>query len=237
MSKRRKDVIRNFFKTDKSYQEQVAEYEKKDALMAIIVWAVVMGIYYFMGQLYAAKGIYIGVYVNILLAGLCIVLVLIRKEDLATIGFTKNNAVKSVILGSILGILILIGNNVMNLAKGSPLAPFQNIAINFIYYMLVISLVEEIIFRGYIQTRLYGLVKKPLFTIILGGILFLLMHIPFQMGYAKVGLFAYLQLSWTTLIFTFIWHLIFNFLYRKYNTIYTPTIFHGLMDWANYLFL
>ncbi|WP_083879838.1 CPBP family intramembrane glutamic endopeptidase [Desulfitobacterium dichloroeliminans] len=103
--------------------------------------------------------------------------------------------------------------------------------------MLVISLVEEIIFRGYIQTRLYGLIKRPLFAIILGGILFMLMHIPFQIGYAKMGLFAYIQVNYITLMFTFIWHVVFDFLYRKYNTIYASTIFHGLMDWANYLFI
>ena len=230
-------MLRNFFETDESYKEQAARYGKKDAMMAIVIWGVVMGFYYLMGQLYATKGVYIGVYINIVLASLCISLVMIRKEKITTLGFTKNNAVKSIVLGSILGILIVIGNNVMNIVEGSQLAPPQNIAINFFYYMLVISLVEEIIFRGYIQTRIYGLVKKSIFTIILGGILFMLMHIPFQMGYAKMGLFAYVQLNWITLIFTFIWHIVFDFLYRKYNTIYTPTIFHGLMDWANYLFL
>lgn len=116
----------------------------------------------------------------------------------------------------------------MNIIEGRPLAPPENIAINFVYYMVAISLVEEIIFRGYIQTRIYGLIKKPIFAIILGGIFFMLMHIPFQMGYAKMGLVAYVQLNWITLLFTFIWHIILDFLYRKCNTIYVSTIFHGL---------
>lgn len=230
-------MFRNFFKTNESYQGQVAAYEKKDAMMGIVIWVIVMFTYYLMGQLYANKGVYLGVYVNIVLACLCISLTLLRKEKITTIGFTKNNVLKSIILGSILGIIIIIVNSVLNIIEGRPLAPPLNIAINLAYYLLIISLVEEVIFRGYIQTRLYGLVKKPIFTIILGGILFMLMHIPFQMGYAKMGLSAYILNNWITLIFTFIWHIAFDFLYRKYNTIYTPTIFHGLMDWANYLFL
>ncbi|PKM90982.1 MAG: hypothetical protein CVU87_00245 [Firmicutes bacterium HGW-Firmicutes-12] len=230
-------MLINFFNTDESYKEQVAEYQKKDTMMAIVVWGIVMVTYYFMGQLYANKGVYLGIQVNMVLAILCIWFILLRKQKITTIGFTKGNAVKSIILGSVLGVLIVIGNNVINIVEGSQLAPLQSIAKNFIYYMLVISLVEELIFRGYIQTRIYGLVKKPILAIILGGILFMLIHIPFKMGQAKMGLFTYLQLNWITLIFTFIWHVIFDFLYRKYNTIYAPAIFHGLMDWANYLFL
>jgi uncharacterized protein len=230
-------LIRNFFKTDDSYKVQVIEYERKDAMTAMVVWGVVMGTYYFMGELYANKGIYLGIPVNIMLASLCIALLLLRKEKITTIGFTKNNAVKSIVLGGVLGILIVIGNIVVNLVLARQFAQIQNTIANFFYYMLVISLVEEIIFRGYIQTRIFGLVKQPLFAIILGGILFMLMHIPFQMGYAKLGLFAYVQRSWIILIFTFIWHVVFDFLYRKYNTIYASTIFHGLMDWANSLFL
>jgi len=65
----------------------------------------------------------------------------------------------------------------------------------------------------------------------------MLMHIPFQMGYTEMGLLSYVQFNWLTLSFTFIWHIVFDFLYRKYNAIYAPTIFHGLMDWANYLFI
>ena len=230
-------MIRDFFKTDISYKGQVREYERKDAIMAIVVWGVILGIYYFMGQLYANKGVYLGIPVNIVLASLCIVLILLRKQKVTTIGFTKKNAGNSIVLGSVLGTLVVIGNIVVNLVWAHQLAQIQNIIANLFYYMLVISLVEEVTFRGYIQTRIYGLVKKPLFAIILGGILFMLMHIPFQMGHAKLGLLAYVQQSWITLIFTFIWHVVFDFLYRKYNAIYASTIFHGLMDWANYLFI
>lgn len=84
-------MFRNLFKTDESYKKQVAEYGKKDAMIAIVVWIVAMVTYYLMGQLHANKGVYIGIYVNILLAILCISLVLLRKEKITAIGFTKNN--------------------------------------------------------------------------------------------------------------------------------------------------
>lgn len=229
-------MFKSFFRTDETYEEQVAKYGRKDALMAIAVWGIVMAIYYLMGQLFAKTNFYVGTYVNIALAILCISLVVLTKQKIMTIGFTKVNVVKSIRLGSILGIIVVIVANIMNVAEGRSLVPLQTIASNFVYYMVAISLVEEIVFRGYIQTRIYGLGIKPIVTMMLGGIFFMLMHIPFQMGLAKVGLLEYVQFNWVTLLLTFFWHILFNFLYRKYNTIYTPTIFHGFLNWANYLF-
>lgn len=230
-------MLAGFFKTNETYKEQVEKYDRKDAILAIAVWVIVMVIYYLMGQLYTKSNVYVGTYVNITLAFLCISLVLIRKQKVATIGFATANVVKSVLLGGILGIIVVISVNSMNVVNGRPLAPIQIIASNFVYYMVAISLVEEIIFRGYIQTRIYGLGIKSSLTILIGASLFMLMHIPFQMGHAHMGLIEYVQLNWVTLLFTFVWHIIFTYLYRKYNTIYTPVIFHGFLNWANYLFV
>jgi membrane protease YdiL (CAAX protease family) len=236
-NERIKAMLRDIWKTEDTYQEQIAEYKKKDGYMAVTIWLLLMVLYYLMGQLYAREGVYIGTIVNIILAILCVSLVFVRKEKISSIGFNKNNVVKSIITGSILGLLIVAFNILLNLIQGRTFAPLQNIIINLVYYMVVISLVEEIIFRGYIQTRLYGLVKRPMIARILGALFFMLMHIPFQMGYANMELVAYVQMNWITLVFTFAWHMVFDFLYRKYNAIYAPTIFHGFMNWSNYLFL
>ncbi|AGA68265.1 hypothetical protein Desdi_0738 [Desulfitobacterium dichloroeliminans LMG P-21439] len=128
-------MIRDFFKTDESYKIQVAEYKRKDAFTAIVVWAVVMGIYYLMGQLYANNGVYLGIPVNLVLASLCIALVLLRKEKMTTIGFTRKNAFKSIVLGCSLGLVLVIANSVMNIIWGSQLAQIQGILTNFIYYL------------------------------------------------------------------------------------------------------
>jgi len=140
---------RYFFKTDDSYQEKITAYGKQDAMLALVLWGVVMVTYYCMGQLYANKGIYIGIFLNIALAGLTILFVVLRKEKSSTIGFTKKNAVKSMLLGCILGMIIVLINSTVNLAAGRSLAPLQNIILNFVYYMFIISLAEEVIFRGY----------------------------------------------------------------------------------------
>lgn len=234
--RRGKVLLKNYFKTDEAYREQVRDYGKKDAVMALAFWGVVMGIYYFMGQIYAFKGLYMGIPVNIGLASLCMAWVVLRKEKISTIGFTKNKAIKSFALGGVLGALIVIGNSATNIILGRSLASIQTVTIYFVYYLVAISLVEEIIFRGYIQTRIYGLIKKPLFAIILGGILFMLVHIPFRMCCAKMCLLAYVQQNYMTITFTCIWHVVFDFLYRRYNSIYAPSLFHGLLDWANCLF-
>jgi hypothetical protein len=67
--------------------------------------------------------------------------------------------------------------------------------------------------------------------------MFMSMHIPFQMGVANVDIITYVSTNIITLVFVFFWHLVFNFGYAKYNAIAGPTIFHGIMDWSNYLFM
>jgi uncharacterized protein len=62
------------------------------------------------------------------------------------------------------------------------------------------------------------------------------MHIPFQMGVSHMNFLSYISNNFITLIFTFGWHIVFNFMYAKYNSIAAPTIFHTIMDWSNDLF-
>lgn len=226
------------FKTDASYLENIKNYNKKDTLTAFGVWLIVMIVYFAMGQLYALKGIYLGTPVNFVLAGLCTGIILLKKEKLSGIGFSRKNAGKSFLLGLVLGVIFVLGNNViLAVITHGKFDSLLNILVKLAYYLFVISFTEEIIFRGFIQPRVYGIFKNSVAAIFAGAIMFMLIHIPFQMGYAHMSLFSYVAGNWITLLFTFFWHIVFNYLYRKYNSIYAPAIFHGLMDWGNYLFI
>ena len=100
---------------------------------------------------------------------------------------------------------------------------------NVFYYFVVIGLAEEIIFRGYIQTRIYGLIKKDVPAIAMTGVLFYAMHLPYQMPVNGM------QLSLINFAIMFALHIVMNFLHRKYNSLAAPMVFHGLLDWGGAL--
>lgn len=229
--------IVNFFKTDENYKQTILEYGKKDGIFALIMYALVMVLYYCMGAVYASKNLYLGYQVNIGLVLLCIGLVVARKQPLKSIGISKKNLKTSLILGAIPSILLLTVMLIAGLLGGDHFETASNLLLSFLKFLFIIGFVEEIIFRGYIQTRIYGLIKKPIAAILITAVFFMLMHIPFQMGRAQMGVFEYITTNYISLLFTFAWHIVFNFMYSKYNSIAAPTLFHTFVDWTGYLFI
>jgi membrane protease YdiL (CAAX protease family) len=230
------NFIKAIFTTDKKYKDTLEKYSYNDGIAAIVFYVLVMVLYYVMGVLFDKKNLYLGYEVNFFLAILCILFVLIRKQPIKTIGFGKKNLSKSLILGMIISAVLLIINLISGVSGGYRLNTTTKLILNFGYYFFVIALVEEIIFRGFIQTRIYGIIRKPFFAVMVTAFMFMVYHVPFQMGAAHMGFWEYVLNNHVTLLFTFLWHIVFNFLYVKYNSIAAPTVFHAVMDWCSVLF-
>jgi len=100
----------------------------------------------------------------------------------------------------------------------------------FLYFLVFVALVEESLFRGYIQTRMFGLFKTAAPAVVVTGIMFALYHIPFQLvsGNQHFGLNFMLNL-----LSTFVFHLAAYLIFIKYNSIYGAIVFHALNDWIN----
>ncbi len=226
-----------FFKTDAAYKQEVSRYKPADGILALAVFVLLMVLYYVMGVLQAGAGIYLGVPMNLFFIALCILLVIIRKDGLTSLGFKQKNAGKSALAGLALGAAAIAVNAAVGLGGGGALAPFGVIASKFFYFLIVIALSEEIVFRGYIQTRLFGLIRNNAAATIAAGVLFTLMHIPYQMGAAGLDLAAFCRENWWWFLTLMAWHLVFTYLYRRFNSILAPTVFHALMDWSNILFV
>jgi membrane protease YdiL (CAAX protease family) len=191
-----------------------------------------------MGRVYVEKKIYLGIICNIGIAILCIIIIRLRNQKISTLGLTFKKVKQSITLGMILGTLIVFANNVIpSITSGCSLNQLTQIFYNAFYYFIIIAFVEEIAFRGFIQTRIYGLIKNDILAIITVSLMFSLMHIPFQMAMADTAILSFISGNVTWLILLFFWHIIFNFLHKKYNCIFTNTIFHGFMDWGNSLFI
>ncbi len=220
-------MINKIFSPNDTYKEMIQHYTKTDGILAITMYVLLMFIYYFMGVLYIQKQLYLGIPVNLLLIVACIILVLVRKQKLFSIGFTLKNIGKSLMTGVVLGIIFSFFMNVLpNILAGGKIISVNQALYNIFYYFIIISLTEEVILRGYIQTRMYGLIKNDSLAVIVTGFMFYTMHLPFQMPVNGM------QINLINMVVMVAIHFVINLLYRKYNSLVGPTVFHGLLDWG-----
>jgi hypothetical protein len=106
----------------------------------------------------------------------------------------------------------------------------------FLYFLICIAFVDELTFRGFIQTRIRGIIKNKWLSIIIVGLMFAIMHIPFQMLKAKLPLIPFIQMDLGHLISTSILHIYFVYIYTRHNNIIAPTIAHALVGFVPYIF-
>ena len=229
--------IEHYFKQDSRYTTMLNAYNKLDGIIAVVYYVFLLIAYYVSGLIYANSNIYLASQLSLILLVFIIIILIIRTKKIENIGFIKINFIKSLILGVVSACIVFSINFFPSFIKGNELLPFSQLLSSFIFYLLVIALTEEIVFRAYIQTRIYGFIKKPFFAILLTAFMFMVMHIPFQMSINQMGLTTFIANNYITLIFQFSWHFVFNFMYTKYNSILAPTIFHTVMNWSNYLFI
>ena len=231
------DKIKIFLKPDSKYKSLIDSYHVFDGVVAIVYYLFLLVAYYILGVILEKKDVYLGYHVNIILIILLLLCVVIRKQKFESIGFGKDNIKKSFRLGLVTAGLVFFMSFIPGVLSGKTLNSVSELLSNFVYYLFVIALVEEIIFRGFIQTRIYGMIKKPALAILVVAFMFMTMHIPFQMARAEMGVVTFITNNYITLIFQFSWHVVFNIMYAKYNSIIAPTIFHTILNWSNYLFV
>ncbi|GIV63984.1 MAG: hypothetical protein KatS3mg045_1323 [Bellilinea sp.] len=102
----------------------------------------------------------------------------------------------------------------------------------FVFYVFFLGLGEELLFRGYIQSRLNAAFEKPFqffgvtwgWGIVIAAALFGLMHI-LNIGGLVNG---HWELAWWWGFWTFFGGLVLGFVREKSGSIIAPTILHGL---------
>lgn len=223
-------MIKKLFSSVPSYKEMASYYNTIDTFMAIGLYILTMITYLGMGVVQAKTGISLGIYVNVALAVVCIALVVVRKQKLNTNGLTRNYFIKALLVGLVAGACFSLLHIVPAILSGGKWTT-SGLVYNIFYFLVIIGLQEELLFRGYIQPRLYGTIKSDVLAVILGGVMFTTMHIPYQMYNRGVGnLNEFIANNYVWLLLTFMWHIVFNYLYRKFNSLTAPTAAHWLMN-------
>lgn len=164
-----------------------------------------------------------------LLTAIVILAVLQKKESLQTIGITKINLIKSCILGILLGIIFFVVYR--SLLKTNNIIYIISIAslISFIKYIIV-GFSEEIIFRGYFQTRLIawlGTTKGCLIT----AIIFSFYHLPVNLIFKGMDM----QSAFLSCVNLIPLSLVLGYIMIKTKNIITVSILHTFIDWSQSL--
>ncbi len=198
------EIVRNqrVLGANNEYLQQTKEYGGKDALLAIILFSIEILVLFLVGKLFMQKGdglteTYIvtvtGIF-SIILIGLVFLFCIFRRQKLNTIGFSKTQAKKSCIIGLILfGVVVILWSSFAILSGSNIQKDMNLIIIRIVYYLIFIAFMEELIFRAYIGTRLYGFFKNKKLSIVIVGIMVSFTHIPFQMIMSQVSLITYIS--------------------------------------------
>ena len=148
-----------------------------------------------------------------------------RKQSLKSIGFNKTQILKQIIIGIILYIPLYLLSLILNLVPSINLKLDSMSIWSFLYMLIEIALVEEIIFRGFLQQRLKGLIKNKYINLLIVAFIFGSMHIPFILAQSNLTFVQVFILVVPKMII----HIYFVGIYKAgNNSILSATIAHGV---------
>ena len=143
-----------------------------------------------------------------------------RNQSLKSVGINKNKIFRQIIIGISLYLPLFLLNKYVNIANMKSMSIW-----NFLYMFIEIAFVEEIIFRGYVQQRLRGIIKNKYINLFIGAFIFGIMHIPIMLIQGNISI---IEVSLIT-IPKMIMHIYFVGVYKMgNNSILSSTIVHSL---------
>ena len=222
---------------ESTYEQEVKKFGKKDGIAAICVWlcyiilttayAVVTNMMSISGNI---RGV-VGIILSILLAIGVLILVKKSKQNLASVGLHKENLGKAIGLGLL---FCLIPITVIAIIPGV-LYGFNEVDASGLLLVLITTFFfaahEDVIFIGFIQTRLYGLFKTHKAAIFVGAILFALMHVPLwiingRLDFSQPLNIAMVFSAWISM------HIIMVSIFKRYFSILPVFIFHTIWNYS-----
>lgn len=151
---------------------------------------------------------------------LIIAIVLLRKQRLSTLGFTRT-------------ILPYIAFLAFSAAAAFDAMRQGNVELigRWFFYAIAVGGLEEILYRGFLHPRLVKWVNNQVLAILIGGLLFGAMH--------HIAPMVWYQAPWygffSRLGGGVIWHLLFLLIYASTGNIIDAILLHAALDNADYM--
>lgn len=233
-----------------TYKEEVAQYTKKDAVHALLFGVFLTLMFTAIWGVFMATGLrdsdgrmtITGQVVNIAFLVpmfLITLFVFLKKkgQTLRSIGLHLMDWKKALVVGLFFAVVLsmIFDGLVPGLLGGWQMHSAGMVAWLLVMF-LILAFYEDVMYIGYIQTRIYGLIKNDYLAVFIGGLIFAVTHWPFFITMAIVsgdgfgtdfwGAFAFATVTWIVM------HIIMNTIFRHLRSIITVTLFHFAWNFA-----
>ena len=218
-----------FFRYDANYEKQRNSYAKKDGVRALCLYLIYIALVFLHGYLYltdidskildlSQSGFAI---IDVVI---CFIFIKATKSTLHSIGISRENLKKSLIYGLIGGVILRIFIVIFDGMVKGIFPSIQRTSLMVIVTFIICAASEEIVFRGFIQTRLQGLIKNDLAASLLNAILFLSIHYPVR--WVIVGGLDFNVLTGFYIICLVLLHFMCDWVYKKTNCLWGGILLH-----------
>jgi membrane protease YdiL (CAAX protease family) len=173
-----------------------------------------------------------GVFPGIVI-GMVFLVCKIRKQKIIKQSFDKHSAIKSLIVG--FGLAVVHVTVLLTLTRRDQFTGIRDdldiaqfialIAIQLVY----VAFMEELLIRAYVAPRFFGVFNRKVFSVVLVGAMFVLLHVPTRMLASDA---PFITAFLSPLIFEIPLHAIFFWLYAKFNNIFGPVLYHFILNTA-----
>ena len=218
------------------YKQEICKYTKKDAVIALIYFVYTCAIFFAFELLGTLPNMPLGDTVlhlmsTVLVIGPLFCIIILRKQGLASIGLHTKNLWPALRIGLIFSVVILMMNAILPwLLAGWDFLPFSRILL-FLFFAVTVSLVEDTLFTGFIQTRIYGLIKNDILAVLITAILFALSHVP--AGVVINGISGFSVIISFSMVFWIIMHCIWNLIFRRHFSLFPIMMTHVAWNFGN----
>jgi len=217
---------------DSRYRQEVQKYGKNDAIHALCVYlaiAILVVIQWFIRTNYDFTGILS--FVDLLAMPIIVIvvvftIVIVKKQGLASIGFHKQRMLPTLTFGLLIALILLVFGIAPGLVYGWEFNNIGAALIPILLRILILAAFEDILFVGYLQTRIYGLIKKDVPAIFVVAVLFAVIHIP-------VGLLGGMTIGSDLILALIGWamaHLLLVLIFRKQFSLIPVFVAHTLIN-------
>ena len=162
------------------------------------------------------------------------VVVALRRQEAQSFGFSRTRLGRSFTAGLIGAAIMVAATATLGLLLNGSLQQPEPYWFTWgiPYYLVVIGFQEELLWRGFVTPRLEAQFGRRWIGVLLAGVLFGLMHVPYQYAISGMSLGQFLAAGWVQLLIPVGWHFVLWWLYARWNSLAAPTLVHWAMNWS-----
>ena len=214
------------------YKSNLRKYEKKDGMKALVTYCLIMCSAFFQGWLYTTNANVFVLNLSQILIPLVLIAVFFcffycSKENIRSIGINSDNIKNSIVFGLAGGFVLLVIQTALYIIQGKSVSFINPTLLNWVIFLFA-AFEEEILFRGYIQTRLFGLINGQWIVSIINSVLFLSIHYPVR--WIVSGAIFINALSAVYIVSLLVLHFFCDAVYKRTNCLWGAFLLHVIYN-------